>query len=233
MKIGVVVFPGSNCDDDIVHIMRDVLGQEVVKIWHKETELSQFKEEDILFLPGGFSYGDYLRSGAIAQFSPIMKSVRQFAEAGGRVVGICNGFQILCEAGMLPGTLLRNEKERFIARNIYLRAENYGTDLTRGIKEGDVLRIPIAHAEGRYYIDNKRLQELEANKQILFKYCDVDGALSPEANINGSTAHIAGIVNSAGNVYGLMPHPERAAEGVLGNVDGRVMFESMLMQEVA
>lgn len=228
MKIGVIVFPGSNCDEDIIHVMRDVLSQEVVKIWHKEHKLENFTTDDIIFLPGGFSYGDYLRSGAIARFSNIMQAVKKFAKAGGVTIGICNGFQILCEAGMLDGTLLRNEKEKFISKNVYLRAENTDTHLTSRIASGSVLKIPLAHAEGRYFAEAEVVEKLESNNQILFRYCDEKGALSEEANINGSINHIAGIVNTRGNVYGLMPHPERAAEGILGNADGRVIFESLL-----
>lgn len=228
MKVGVVVFPGSNCDDDIVHIMGDVLNQEVEKIWHKSISLPHYTPEDVIFLPGGFSYGDYLRSGAIARFSHIMESVKTFAEAGGTVIGICNGFQILCEMGMLEGTLLRNEKEKFISRNVYLKPGNYDTQLTRLIARDTVLKIPIAHAEGRYYAERETIRDLEENKQILFCYCDINGRLTYESNVNGSVNNIAGIMNRKGNVYGMMPHPERAAEEVLGNADGRVIFESIL-----
>lgn len=227
MKFGVVVFPGSNCDDDMVHVLQTVTGAQVEKIWHKSSDLSSYSTDDCIVLPGGFSYGDYLRSGAIARYSPIMQSVISFAEKGGYVLGICNGFQILCEAGLLPGVLLRNLNEKFICKNVTIKAENINTPLTNGIPTGKVLTIPIAHAEGRYFAPEAELHEIEKNNQVLFRYCDVDGQLSEEANPNGSINHIAGVCNTNKNVFGMMPHPERAAEEVLGNEDGRALFESL------
>lgn len=228
MKFGVVVFPGSNCDDDMVHVLGTVMGQPVQKLWHKETTLPGFKPGDCIVLPGGFSYGDYLRSGAIARFSPIMKSVMAFAEQGGLVWGICNGFQVLCEAGLLPGVLLRNTNQRFICKNTYLRTATTRSPITRRLPPGEVLRIPIAHADGRYYADEATLKALQANDQILFQYCDAEGRLGEAANPNGSLLHIAGICNARRNVMGMMPHPERASETELGNTDGRALFESLL-----
>ncbi len=228
MKFGVVVFPGSNCDDDMMHVLGRVMGQEVQKLWHKETALPGFEAGDCIVLPGGFSYGDYLRSGAIARFSPIMQSVIEFTDRGGLVWGICNGFQVLCEAGLLPGVLLRNTNQRFICKNVYLRTATTQSPVTRGLAQGQVLRIPIAHADGRYYADEATLDELEANDRILFQYCDAAGKLSESANPNGSLRHIAGICNGRRNVMGMMPHPERAAEPELNNTDGRALFESLL-----
>ncbi len=228
MKFGVVVFPGSNCDDDMVHVLGTVMGQPVQKLWHKDTTLPDFGPGDCIVLPGGFSYGDYLRSGAIARFSPIMESVVAFAEQGGLVWGICNGFQVLCEAGLLPGVLLRNTNQRFTCKNAYLRTATTRSPITRRLKPGEVLRIPIAHADGRYYADEATLEALQANDQILFQYCDAEGRLSEAANPNGSLLHIAGICNTRRNVMGMMPHPERAAEAELGNTDGRGLFESLL-----
>lgn len=218
MKYAVVVFPGSNCDDDMVHALGDVLGNEVVKVWHKDHELPQV---DAVVLPGGFSYGDYLRTGAIARFSPIMKAVSAYAAQGGYVIGICNGFQILCEAGLLPGILLRNSNQLFICKNIWIRPENNNTLLTAGLTAGKALKIPIAHAEGRYFADKATLDALEANDQVLFRYCDEQGRITPESNPNGAERNIAGICNAGRNVFGMMPHPERAAEAILGNVDGK------------
>jgi phosphoribosylformylglycinamidine synthase len=228
MKFGVVIFPGSNCDHDMLHVLSTVYGQEVEEIWHKEYALNNFTSEDCIILPGGFSYGDYLRSGAIASFSHIMKSVISFAENGGKVWGICNGFQILCEAGLLPGTLLRNRDKKFICKNVYLRTETSNSLLTNQLSKGDVLKIPIAHAEGRYFCDNATLDVLKQNDQILFRYCDDSGVANEASNFNGSLENIAGICNSGRNVFGMMPHPERAAETALGNDDGRHMFESLL-----
>ena len=225
MKFGVLVFPGSNCDDDAVHVLGDVMGQEVVKIWHKETALP---DVDCVIVPGGFSYGDYLRCGALARFSPIMQAVIEFANAGGYVWGICNGFQILCEAGLLPGVLLRNEKQKFICKNIHLKAQTNDSPITAKIDLNKALKIPIAHAEGRYYADAETLTQLIDNQQILFKYCDENGAYTEGGNPNGSSQNIAGICNKNRNVFGMMPHPERASELELGNTDGRVMFESLL-----
>ena len=231
MKFGVIVFPGSNCDDDMVHVAGEVLGSEVVKIWHKDTELPGFEPGDCIVVPGGFSYGDYVRAGAIAQFSPIMGAVKEFAATGGFVFGICNGFQILCESGLLPGALLRNSGQKFICKNTWLRVENSNSALTNGLTGGDVLKIPIAHAEGRYYADAETLDALEANGQVLFRYCSESGELGDEYNPNGSERHIAGICNEARNVFGMMPHPERASEEVLGNTDGLGLFKSLLQAQ--
>ena len=228
MKFGVVVFPGSNCDDDMVHVLGSVLGQEVTKIWHKETELSGFDQDDCIVLPGGFSYGDYLRAGAIARFSPIMDSVINFANNGGIVWGICNGFQILCESGLLPGTLLRNKNQRFICKNTYIKPITNHSAITTGIGLDTVLKIPIAHADGRYYATDDTLKSLVDNDQILFKYCDSSGTVDEQFNPNGSSMDIAGICNKKRNVFGMMPHPERASEAVLSNTDGRQLFESLL-----
>jgi phosphoribosylformylglycinamidine synthase I len=225
MNIGVVVFPGSNCDHDCQHIFKDVLGQNVEMIWHKETSLAGL---DAIILPGGFSYGDYLRTGAIARFSPVMKAVTQFAAEGGLVLGICNGFQILLEAGLLSGAMLRNQSLHFICRDIYVRVENAATPFTNACKPGQVLKIPIAHADGNYYTDPVMLAGLQANAQVIFRYCDQDGKVTPEANPNGSLDSIAGIRNAAGNVLGMMPHPERCAESMLGNEDGRLILASMV-----
>ncbi len=228
MKFGVIVFPGSNCDDDMVHVLGDVMGQDVVKIWHKDTELKGFSEGDCIVLPGGFSYGDYVRAGAIAQFSPIMKAVKTFAAAGGYVFGVCNGFQVLCESHLLPGVLLRNANQQFICKNVWLKTVTHRSPITAGLDLDRPLKIPIAHAEGRYFADEKTLDALESNDQVLFRYCDEAGNVTPEANPNGAARNIAGICNESRNVFGMMPHPERASESVLGNSDGRAMFESLL-----
>ncbi|MEO6758964.1 MAG: phosphoribosylformylglycinamidine synthase subunit PurQ [Saprospiraceae bacterium] len=228
MKFGVIVFPGSNCDDDMVHVLGDVLGQEVVKLWHKETELPGFELGDCIVLPGGFSYGDYVRAGAIARFSPIMQAVKSFAEKGGYVFGVCNGFQILCEAGLLPGVLLRNANQQFICKNVWLRPVTQDSPITSGLDLDQALKIPIAHAEGRFYADEKTLDALEQNDQVLFRYCTPEGEVTAEANPNGAARNIAGICNAQRNVFGMMPHPERASEAILGNVDGRGLFESLL-----
>lgn len=228
MKFGVVIFPGSNCDDDIVHVLGEVMEQEVVKLWHKETALNGFTKNDCIIVPGGFSYGDYLRAGAIARFSPIMSAVVDFAKSGGYVWGICNGFQILCEAGLLPGALLRNNNQKFICKNAYLSSQTNSCPITATLEVGEPLLIPIAHAEGRYYADETTLREMEAQEQILFKYCDEDGSITPNANPNGSIQNIAGVCNKERNVFGMMPHPERAAEVILGNTDGKQLFESLL-----
>jgi phosphoribosylformylglycinamidine synthase subunit PurQ / glutaminase len=225
MKFGVVVFPGSNCDDDMMHVLGDVLGQPTVKIWHKETNLP---DVDCVILPGGFSYGDYLRCGAIARFSPVMQAVVAFANTGGYVFGICNGFQILCEAHLLPGALLRNASQKFICKNTWLKTMTNNSALTADLDLTKAYKIPIAHAEGRYYADDATLQNLVKNDQILFKYCDQNGGFTEGANPNGTLLDIAGICNAERNVFGMMPHPERASETALGNVDGRFMFESLL-----
>lgn len=228
MKFGVVVFPGSNCDDDMMHVLGTVLGRETVKLWHKDEGLEGFDTNDCIVLPGGFSYGDYLRAGAIARFSPIMNSVIEFANAGGYVWGICNGFQVLCEAGLLPGVLLRNENQKFICKNIHLKVESNNSPITTAIDPNQVLKIPIAHAEGRYYADEATLEALRSNDQIIFKYCEETGKVTDAANPNGSLQNIAGICNARRNVFGMMPHPERASESALGNTDGRILFESLL-----
>lgn len=228
MKFGVVVFPGSNCDDDMMHVLGKVLKQETVKLWHKDEDLSGFNTTDCVVLPGGFSYGDYLRSGAIARFSPIMNAVIEFANAGGYVWGICNGFQVLCEAGLLPGALLRNNNQQYVCKNIHLKVQTNNSPITAAINPDRVLKIPIAHGDGRYYADDATLEALQKNDQILFKYCDENGNVTEEANPNGSLQNIAGICNRNRNVFGMMPHPERAAEEILGNTDGRILFESLL-----
>ncbi len=224
MKFGVVVFPGSNCDDDMIHVLGTVLGAEVHKLWHKDTSLEGYTSEDCIILPGGFSYGDYLRAGAIARYSPIMQSVISFANNGGKVWGICNGFQILCESGLLPGALVRNRDQKFISKNIHLRVETTDSLITSKCSKGQVLKMPIAHAEGRYITDNQGLAELQANDQILFRYCNPHGELFSD---NGATDYIAGICNKDRNVFGMMPHPERASEAILGNTDGLVLFQSL------
>lgn len=229
MKFAVILFPGSNCDHDLLHVYGSVLGQPVEELWHKQSSLDGYDpREDVILVPGGFSYGDYLRSGALARFSPIMGAVSAFARAGGRVVGICNGFQILCEAELLPGALLRNAGQRFICRNVYLRVGTAATDFTAGLEPARAYRIPIAHADGRYYASEAVLDELEAGDQVLFRYCDADGAVTDAANPNGSARNIAGVCNAGRNVFGMMPHPERAAEALLGNEDGRLLLEAML-----
>ncbi len=229
MKFGVIVFPGSNCDDDMDHVLGEVMGQDVVKIWHKNHDLPEgFGSEDCVVLPGGFSYGDYVRAGAIAQFSPIMQAVKAHAAAGGYVFGVCNGFQILCESGLLPGVLLRNGGQKFICNNVWIKVVTHNSPITEGLELGQALKMPIAHAEGRYYAEDKVLDALERNDQVLFRYCDSNGHETPESNPNGATRNIAGICNEQRNVFGMMPHPERASEDVLANTDGRGLFESLL-----
>jgi phosphoribosylformylglycinamidine synthase subunit PurQ / glutaminase len=225
MNFGVVVFPGSNCDDDMMHVLGDVLHQPTHKIWHKEKTLP---DVDCIILPGGFSYGDYLRCGAIARFSPVMQAVVEFANAGGVVFGICNGFQILCEAHLLEGALLRNERQKFICKNVHLKAMTNNSSVTASLSMTKPYKIPIAHAEGRYYADDATLEKLAKNDQILFKYCDANGQITEGANPNGALQNIAGICNEGRNVFGMMPHPERASEIELGNMDGRFLFESLL-----
>ncbi|MCC5914651.1 MAG: phosphoribosylformylglycinamidine synthase subunit PurQ [Balneolaceae bacterium] len=222
--IGVIVFPGSNCDHDAYHAMKHIMNAETRFLWHKETDLGDI---DLLIIPGGFSYGDYLRSGAIARFSPIMQSVVDYAAAGKPVLGICNGFQILLESGLLPGAMLHNEQLRFICKDVHIRTESNGSLFTSGMKKGQVFRIPVSHGEGNYFIDDNGLNELENNEQIAFRYCNTEGEITPESNINGSVSNIAGITNKGGNVLGMMPHPERAMEPVLGNTDGKLFFESV------
>ena len=225
MKFGVIVFPGSNCDSDTYYAVRDVLRQPVEYIWHQDTDLKKF---DCVLVPGGFSYGDYLRTGAVARFSPVMGALEEFANRGGLVLGICNGFQILCEAHLLPGALMANEGLKFICRHVNLRVEHTDSPFTNNCREGQVLRVPIAHGDGNYYCDAETLANLETNKQILFRYCDEQGNLTAEANPNGSLANIAGIMNERGNVAGMMPHPERASESVLGSEDGQFVLKSLV-----
>ncbi len=223
MKTGVVVFPGSNCDEDMVYVLRNILHKDVVKLWHKDQDLQGC---DLIILPGGFSYGDYLRSGAIARFSPIMKEVISFAAKGGIVFGVCNGFQILCEAGLLPGALLHNVHHQFVCKNVFIRAENNDSIMTATIEKGRALKIPIAHGEGNFYADEETIKEMNDNGQILFRYCDEKGNLHPSANPNGTKDNIAGICNKTKNVFGMMPHPERSADQTLGNTNGRMILES-------
>lgn len=230
MKFAVVMFPGSNCDADAYYAIRDVLQHPVEYIWHQEQDL---RGADCVILPGGFSYGDYLRCGAIARFSPVMQAVEAFAKQGGLVIGICNGFQILCEAHLLPGALVRNEGLRFICKHVYLRVENTETPFTNACQPGEVLCIPIAHGEGRYVCDRDTLQELQANNQIVLRYCEPTGAISRESNPNGSIANIAGIANERFNVMGMMPHPERACEAILGSEDGLKIFHSIVRAGLA
>jgi len=224
-RIGILVFPGSNCDRDCHHVVEQIMGARAEFIWHKNALLPQL---DAVIIPGGFSYGDYLRTGAIARFSPVMAAVTRFAEAGGLVLGICNGFQILLEAGLLPGAMLRNRSLSFICRDVRVRVENNATPFTGRCKPGQVLKLPIAHADGNYYTDQSTLSKLNAQNRIVFRYCTPDGQVTPEANPNGSLDNIAGITNAAGNVFGLMPHPERSAEALLGNEDGRLILLSLL-----
>ncbi len=225
MKFAVVVFPGSNCDADCYHAVKNVMGQEVDYVWHKEENLKGY---DALILPGGFSYGDYLRTGAIARFSPIMPAVVDFARRGGLVIGICNGFQILLEAGLLPGAMLRNKSLRFVCDTVYLKVKRSGTPFTNQLQEGELIRVPVAHGEGNYYCGPATLEELERNRQIVFTYSGPGGEEGEEYNPNGSQANIAGIINREGNVLGMMPHPERCAEHVLGGTDGCRIFASMI-----
>jgi phosphoribosylformylglycinamidine synthase len=224
VKVGVVVFPGSNCDHDTVHVLSEVCGQEVRLVWHKDSDLGGL---DAVVLPGGFSYGDYLRTGAIARFSPVMKAVGEFARAGGPVLGICNGFQILQEAGLLPGAMLRNGGVKFLSQPVHVRVERTDTPVTAGIPEGRVLTMPIAHGEGNFYAEPEEIARLEGVGLVVFRYTTKDGRLDPAANVNGSTAAIAGICNAGRNVVGLMPHPERASEPELGSADGRQLFEAL------
>lgn len=229
MKFGVVTFPGSNCDDDMAHAVETLTQRPVERLWHKDHDL---RGCDMILLPGGFSYGDYLRSGAIARFSPIMQEVAVHARKGGLVFGVCNGFQVLCEAGLLPGALLHNEERKFVCRNTWIRPASRNTLLTANLKDRP-LRVPIAHGEGRYYADSDTLKMLDDRDQVLFHYCDQEGRLKEEANPNGSVENIAGVCNEGRNVFGMMPHPERAADPLLGNTDGRLLFESLLQAAVA
>ncbi len=216
MKFGVVVFPGSNCDRDMIEALQTDLKQEVIPLWHKDKDITQFSTEDCIVLPGGFSYGDYLRCGAIARFSPMMQSVIEFANRGGKVLGVCNGFQILCESGLLPGVLLRNANQKFICKNVFIKEAT-----------GKALKIPIAHGEGRYYASDEVLKELDANNQVVYRYCSEADEVNQASNPNGTLQNIAGIRNKAGNVVGMMPHPERACSTSLGNTDGAQVFNTL------
>lgn len=221
MKFGVVVFPGSNCDRDMIGALRNDLGQEVIELWHKDNDLSAFTTEDCIVLPGGFSYGDYLRCGAIARFSPMMQQTIAFAQKGGKVFGVCNGFQILCESGLLPGVLLKNANQQFICKNVHIIG-----------RENKALKIPIAHGEGRFHADEETLAGLIANDQVIYRYCDENGNFAAESNPNGTLYNIAGICNATRNVFGMMPHPERACATALGNTDGRTVFNTLFLQSV-
>lgn len=225
MKFGVVIFPGSNCDHDIIYVLRDLLDQQVEILWHKDSNL---KKSDAIIIPGGFSYGDYLRAGAIARFSPIMNEIIDFANKGKFVFGICNGFQVLCEAKLLPGALLKNVHQKFICKNVYIKPEHANSSLTAYLPKNKALKIPISHGEGNYYADAKTLKEMHLNGQILFRYCNENGVITEEANPNGSVENIAGICNKHKNVFGMMPHPERASDDELSNTDGRAFFESII-----
>ncbi len=220
MKFGVVVFPGSNCDRDMIEALQNDLQQEVKALWHKDSDISMFTTNDCIVLPGGFSYGDYLRCGAIARFSPMMKSVIEFANKGGKVLGVCNGFQILCESGLLPGVLLANANQQFICKNVFIKNTNDTI--------AKPLMIPIAHGEGRYFAVEEVLKEIESNNQVIYRYCNEDGEVTAASNPNGTTNNIAGIKNKAGNVFGMMPHPERACSASLSNEDGRQVFADLL-----
>ena len=224
MKFGVIVFPGSNCDHDAYHVISKHVGQPVDFIWHRDTDLGGY---DAVIIPGGFSYGDYLRAGALARFSPVMNSVKEFAAKGNLVLGICNGFQILCEAGLLPGALIRNRELHFVCAHVNVRVESVNTPFTHELKPGNILSLPIAHAEGNYVCDDQTLAALQHEDRIIFRYCDRDGQVTDEANSNGSRDNIAGICNQKRNVLGLMPHPERACEDLLGSSDGREVFRSL------
>jgi len=224
-KFGIVVFPGSNCDHDTYYVLRKILDLDVIFLWHKQVTL---EDCDVIILPGGFSYGDYLRTGAIARFSPIMNEVTQFANKGGYVFGICNGFQILLEAGLLPGVMIKNESLNFVCKDIYLKIENKDTPFTKGFNGKSALKIPIAHGEGNYFADERTLKELEDNNQIVFRYCSKDASVTESANPNGSVMNIAGIINNKGNVMGMMPHPERSSDPVLGKTDGSLIFKSLV-----
>lgn len=225
MKFGVLVFPGSNCDHDTAHVLSELAGQPVVLLWHESHNLEGV---DAVLVPGGFAYGDYLRTGAIARFSPIMEEVRQFAAAGGLVLGICNGFQILCECGLLPGALLRNAGLKYVCRQVNLRVETTGSPFTNELREGQVLRIPVGHMEGNYFCDEATLRSLEADRRIAFRYCDANGRVTRESNPNGSLANIAGVLNAGRNVLGMMPHPDRSSEALLGSADGFSIFRSLV-----
>ena len=244
MKFGVVVFPGSNCDRDMQDALTNDLGQEVIMLWHKDRDLDMFTTEDCIILPGGFSYGDYLRCGAIARFSPMMQSVIEFAARGGKVFGVCNGFQILCESHLLPGALLRNRQQQFVCKNVYVRGEGFYSTLldnaelhqtTNGKRQTansiSIYKIPVAHGEGKFYADEKTLDQLESNGQVIFRYCNENGDLTDESNPNGAARNIAGICNAERNVFAMMPHPERACSPALGNTDGQEILKTLIMAE--
>lgn len=224
MKFGIVILPGSNCDHDTMHVTKDVLGAEAEFLWHKETDL---KGSDCVIIPGGFAYGDYLRAGALAKFAPIMEPIRRHAADGGLVLGICNGFQVLTEVGLLPGALMRNQHLRFLSGDVHMRVEETDTPFTSELQPGQILRAPIAHGEGNYYAEDDVLDQLERSGRVVFRYCDAGGRLTSDSNPNGSARHIAGICNESRNVLGLMPHPERCAESILGNADGLAIFKSI------
>jgi len=230
MKTGVVIFPGSNCDRDMIYVVGKLMGQQFVELWHKDSDLQNC---DVIILPGGFSYGDYLRSGAIARFSPIMEEVIKFANAGGIVFGVCNGFQVLCESHLLPGALLKNNNNKFICENVYIKSQTSNSILTNLVDMDKALKIPIAHGEGRFYCDDKTLKDLNNSSQILFRYCNKEGDISMESNPNGSIENIAGICNANKNVFGMMPHPERAADEELFNTDGKSLFASLYSRVLA
>jgi len=225
MKFGVITFPGSNCDQDMIYVLESIMNCEVERIWHKDSDL---KGAEFIVLPGGFSYGDYLRSGAIANYSPIMKEVLKHANNGGYVLGICNGFQILCESNLLPGTLLHNDHQKFTCKNVYLKADNNASLINHSVDINESLKIPIAHAEGRYYATDSILEEINANQQVIYRYCDENGNINAQSNPNGSLENIAGVCNKTKNVFGMMPHPERAADPNLGNTDGLKIMEGLL-----
>ena len=225
MKFGVLVFPGSNCDQDTYHVVSDVIGQPVTFLWHESSELQNC---DAILIPGGFAYGDYLRTGAIAHFAPIMQAVKKFAASGGLVLGICNGFQILAESGLLPGALMRNAGLKYICKQVYLRTETLDSPFTNQLREGEVLKIPIGHMEGNYFCDDATLQQLETKRRIAFRYATTAGEITPEANPNGSLGNIAGILSEGRNVLGMMPHPDRSSESMLGSADGLRIFQSMV-----
>jgi phosphoribosylformylglycinamidine synthase len=225
MKFGVLVFPGSNCDHDTYHVLAELAHQPVAFLWHASEDLENC---DAILVPGGFAYGDYLRTGAIARFAPIMGAVKKFADKGGLVLGICNGFQILCEAGLLPGALMRNAGLRYICKQVYLRTETTDSPFTHGLHKGQVLKIPIGHMEGNYFCDEATLAQLEKQDRIAFRYSTPEGAITPEANPNGSLANIAGILSEGRNVLGMMPHPDRSSEALLGSADGFGIFQNMV-----
>lgn len=228
MKFGVIIFPGSNCDQDIIHVLKNVMQQEVKTLWHKDHDLQGLGAGDCIVVPGGFSYGDYLRPGAIARFSPVMTEVIEFANKGGIVWGICNGFQVLCESHLLPGALLRNDHQKFLCQNQYITPITQNSGITSGLEVGKAYNVPIAHADGRFVAQEDVLKKLKDNDQILFKYCDENAVVSEANNPNGSVDNIAGICNEQRNVFGMMPHPERSAEDILRNTDGKQLFESLL-----